>query len=316
MSSRQKPAEAVGRAALSKDRGMASDRPGFWEQMLEQGRSRTLGLVSIYAILVGLYSTLAVWKEYSSFSHLADTPAEIHAAITVVLGWLLVFRTNTAYARWWEARTLWGQLVNIARNTAIKTSQLVNLPEDSRQHIQRVLVAFPYVLRDHLRGESSIERVSKLLPPDMPQRHVPSALIARLYRVLENCRAAGKLDGDELRIIDTDLRAFLDVCGGCERIRNTRIARSYRVFARQCVFFFLATFPWGIVESCGAWTIPLTTIIAYFMLGMETVAEHVEEPFGLDEDDLDLDVLCESIERNVDDIFRTRPFPGERGLDD
>jgi putative membrane protein len=106
-----------------------------------------------------------------------------------------------------------------------------------------------------------------------------------------------------LRVIDAELQELMDVCGACERIRNTRIVASYRAFARQCVLLFLATFPWGIAHDFRLWTIPLTIITAYFMLGLETVAEHIEEPFGLDEDDLDLDVLCETIERTVDQAF-------------
>ena len=83
--------------------------------------------------------------------------------------------------------------------------------------------------------------------------------------------------------------------------------RSYRVFSRQCILLFLLTFPWGIISDFGWWTIPLTTITAYFMIGMEVVAEHVEEPFGIDEDDLDLEGICNTIEHSVKEIFIRKP---------
>ncbi|MCA9060223.1 MAG: hypothetical protein KDA85_17060, partial [Planctomycetaceae bacterium] len=98
----------------------------------------------------------------------------------------------------------------------------------------------------------------------------------------------------------------LDICGGCERIRNTRVVTSYRLFARQCVWLYLITLPWGIVDTFGWWTILLTAMLSYFMLGLEIVAEHVEEPFGLDEDDLDLDGLCRTIEVTTTEIFDRR----------
>jgi putative membrane protein len=113
----------------------------------------------------------------------------------------------------------------------------------------------------------------------------------------------GNIDGQHLIVIDEDLRKLLEIVGGCERIRNTRLARSYRAFARQCVFLYLATLPWGIVHNFGWWTVPLTAILSYFMLGLETVAEHTEEPFGMDEDDLDLEGMCRTIDASVTEIF-------------
>jgi putative membrane protein len=268
--------------------------------------SRTLAKVGLWALAVGAYSTLAVWKEYSDHENLIDLAPEIHAALTVVLGWLLVFRTNTAYARWWEARTLWGALVNSCRNLAAKLGRLANLPTDARERTRQIIVAYPLVLRDHLRGEQSLERVKHLIGEDANAIHVPSALVTRMYAELAWCRKEHHLADVELWVVDDELRTLLQICGGCERIRNTRIVRSYRIFAQQCIILYLATLPWGIVDSFHWWTVPLTIISAYFMLGMETVAEHIEEPFGLDEDDLDLDVLCETIERTVEQIYGDR----------
>ena len=98
----------------------------------------------------------------------------------------------------------------------------------------------------------------------------------------------------------------MDICGGCERIHRTRIVGSYRTFARQCVLLFLLTLPWGIAHDFGWWTIPITIMSSYFMLGLEIVAEHVEEPFGLDEDDLDLDGMSIKIRQSIEEIFSQR----------
>ncbi|WP_437223738.1 bestrophin family ion channel [Planctomicrobium sp. SH661] len=268
--------------------------------------SRTLLHVAIYALLMGVYAAIPATKEVTHFASYGDLPAEVHAALTLVLGWLLVFRTNAAYSRWWEARTLWGQLVNVSRNIAIKLNSLGNIAPGELSEARRLLIGFPPILRDHLRREYNASLGENLVPDSSTLDHLPSELVQRLYVLLNRWRANGQINDFDLRLIDEDAVLLLSVCGGCERIRNTRIVRSYRVFARQCVFLFLATFPWGIANDFRWWTIPLTIITAYFMLGLETVAEHVEEPFGYDEDDLDLDGLCDAISRSVNQIFERR----------
>ena len=270
-------------------------------------RSRTLRTVAWYALGVAAYSLIAVWeKTHSQSGSHVTLPSDLHAAFTLVLGWLLVFRTNSSYARWWEARKLWGTLVNISRNMAIKVADLCKAGDTELNKFRIEIIAFAYGLKDHLRNESQLQKLDGFEAcPDQPS-HVPSYLMTRMYERLSSWKADGFIDGDDLRVLDAEARQFLDICGGCERIRKTRVVRSYRTFARQCVGLYLITFPWGVVDSFRWWTVPLTGIVAYFMLGLETVAEHVEEPFGYDEDDLDLDGLCSTISVTVQEVFDRR----------
>lgn len=269
--------------------------------------SRTLSRVAVYAVLVSVYSVLPAWLETRTrYAEMFDLPSDIHAALTLVLGWLLVFRTNASYGRWWEARTLWGALVNTSRNLAIKVADLVRSPDRDLIGFRTDIVAFPVALRDHLREGAVLQRLPGFEDCSDQPSHVPAYLVTRMYEEFAAWKADGRIDGDELRVLDDESRRLLDICGGCERIRNTRLAWSYRAFARQCVFLVLATLPWGIVDMFHWWAVPLTGIISYFMLGLETVAEHVEEPFGLDEDDLDLDALCRTIDSTVHEIFARR----------
>lgn len=274
------------------------------DTLLPFSHSKTLWEVSSVATLFGIYSLLPIWKDHSPYAKIADLPSELHAALSVVVGWLLVFRTNTAYARWWEARTLWGALVNASRNASVKLSRLVQLPIEERQQVKKLLCYFPFALRDHLRNEGNLDNMPEMKDETNIQ-HIPSIIIARLYERVNIWKAARWIDGDELRVIDAELARYLDICGACERIQRTPIVRSYRYFTRQCVMLLLLTFPWGISNDFGWWTIPLTMLTAYFMVGLETVAEHVEEPFGRDEDDLDLDGLCHTIEHSVQQIMAT-----------
>lgn len=266
----------------------------------------TLLRVGVFAAGVGLYSLLAVWKEHTSYHQVGDLPTDIHAALTLVLGWLLVFRTNASYSRWWEARTLWGRLVNVSRNLAIKVADLVKSDEDDLNRFRIDIVAFAYGLKDHLREGSRLQSLQGFEAcPDHPS-HVPSYLITRMYGEFGSWYRDGRIDGGVLRVLDEEAREFLEICGGCERIHNTRLVRSYRAFAQQCIFVYLLTFPWGVVDHAGWWTVPLSMLAAYFMLGLETVSEHVEQPFGYDADDLDLDGLCETIRVTVQEVFDRR----------
>jgi ion channel-forming bestrophin family protein len=265
--------------------------------------SSTLKQVALLALVMGAYSCLAMWKEFSPYGEFADMPSGIHAAFSLVLGALLVFRTNTAYARWWEARTLWGGLVNASRNLAIKVTTLTQLAESELTKVRGLMVAFPVALRNHLRDEvASIEQIDDEIRA-LKWDHLPAGITREIYNIISRGYADRKLDGDVLRVIDHDLSKLMDICGGCERIHRTRIVGSYRTFARQCVLLFLLTVPWGIAHDFGWWTVPITIMTSYFMLGLEIVAEHVEEPFGLDEDDLDLDILCVKIRQSIEEIF-------------
>lgn len=276
----------------------------FRQHLRELLDSPTLSRVAAYAIVVSAYAVIPAWFDArEKLSMLAGVPSNIHAALTLVLGWLLVFRTNTSYGRWWEARTLWGSLVNTMRNLSLKLVNLIDAPADDLNRLRKILSVFAPVLKDHLRDGALLDDAEVLGDTKVVPRHMPSFLVSLIYARLREWKTSGRIDGQQLIVIDEDLRKLLEIVGGCERIRNTRLARSYRAFARQCVFLYLTTLPWGIVESFGWWTVPITAILSYFMLGLETVAEHTEEPFGMDEDDLDLEGMCHTIDASITEIF-------------
>jgi len=278
----------------------------------------TLGRISLYAGLVGVYSLIPVLKDYLGpllsyfgvspedvikFEDLGDISSDLHTTLGLVLGLLLVFRTNSSYARWWEARILWGRLVNVTRNMAIKFRELTNFGRNDLRELANMIVAFPEALRDHLREEDDFNMFPELEQIDPPPRHIPAYIADLIYRKVIGWKRSGVIDGDELRILDSEIRELMEICGGCERIRRTRLSPSYRLFVRHCITLYLCTLPWGLAAEFDFWTVPLTIILAYFMIGIEVIAHSVEEPFGLDEDDLDLDGLCITIRSTVNEIL-------------
>jgi ion channel-forming bestrophin family protein len=269
------------------------------------GSNRTIIRVTLVALAIGAYSCLSVLKEYTHFSDIADIPSNIHSALSLVLGWLLVFRTNSAYARWWEARTLWGGLVNASRNLALKFTSLTALAPKDVELLSTKLTQFPVELMNHLRAITHPDKNQR------PSEHSPLQTVQEIYAWVGRQRIRGELDGNAMRAIDLELAKLMDICGACERIAKTPFVRSYRIFVRQCIFLVLLTLPWGISNDFSWGTVPLTIIIAYFMIGLEVVAEHVEEPFGYDEDDLDLEGLCKTIETSIKPIFESAALSQE-----
>ncbi|MFM8216566.1 MAG: bestrophin family ion channel, partial [Pirellula sp.] len=189
-------------------------------------KSRTLMTIGSVALAMGLYSLLPILKEYSKYADIGDTPSDLHAALSLVLGWLLVFRTNAAYARWWEARTLWGSLINCCRNLAIKIQEFFpDLSSEERRFLSRHLSEFPKALTYHLRKQKYSGPAFQGATPV----HVPLAISQDVYRWINNRLVDKSMDRGLLRVFDCEASKLMDICGACERIAKTPMVRSYRI---------------------------------------------------------------------------------------
>jgi putative membrane protein len=252
---------------------------------------------------MGGYAGLAVLKPWPPFSHVPDIPGVLDAAAIFAMGMLLVFRTNRAYERWWEARIQWGKLVNVSRNLAVKLRAFAPLDESERQHAASLIVAFSESLMDHLREDIELETLEPFLEGEHPPNHPPSFVSRRIYELLDRWREQGKVSEQTIWMLDREARGLLDVCGACERIKYTLMAQSWRLFTRQCICVYLLVLPWGLYDDFLLWTIPLTVVISYFVIGSEGIAHYIEEPFGHHEDHLDLPELCRTIDKSVSGIL-------------
>ena len=266
------------------------------------GLTHSLKRVWIVAILAGGYSLLALWRRPLSLTEIPLIPPHIETALTFALALLLAFRINRAYERWWEARTLWGTLVNVSRNLAIKVQRLVDIDSAEKREVRDLIVDFSFQLKQHLQRTRSRSRGGDR-PDAEPAEHVPSRTVSQIYAAFDRWHQAGKLPYDLMWILDQECRVLLDVCGGCERIRNTLMSVSWRSLTQQCIVLYLLVMPWGLVNDFGYWTIPISVIVAYLAASCEVLAYYVERPFGDTEDHLDLDSLCDTIATTVTEIF-------------
>lgn len=268
---------------------------------------RLVLLVAIVALYAAVVSIVGALGSKVSFHFEPD----IHSFVGFVLGLLLVFRTNTAYDRWWEARKLWGQLVNDSRNLSVKISRSVNILQGDGLTISRLIVQFAHSLRDSLQDASS-EPILGAGSSMSLTCGSPVEIVCQLYDRVNRWANEGRLDGFEVAALDIHLRSFLEVAGGCERIRRTRLSISYRAFVRQCIFLYLLLLPWCLVESYGLWAIPATIVVSYFMVGIELIAETVEQPFGSSDDHIPLNEICDRLGGSIREIFESRMVPGSK----
>lgn len=223
---------------------------------------------------------------------------EVSAVIGVGLGILLVFRNNTAYDRWWEARKLWGQLINELRNLAIKTRAHAAIDAAERRAFATLLCTFPHALRMRLCGDEGWRQLPGIADPQTTFPHGPGYVAWQIQRALDRWNRAGQL-ADAVRLLDQHARALLEITGACERILNTPLASSYRALTRDGIYLYLLVAPWAVGLDFGWSGIPVVLVAASFLLGVELTAAAIENPFGRAGDDLPLATYCQTIETFV-----------------
>jgi putative membrane protein len=219
---------------------------------------------------------------------------------TVILSLLMSFRNSAAYQRWWEARGLWGQLTNDSRNLAVKCATFVPADALAQSRIGAVLVGFAESLRRHLRDEEPrLRDVPGFEQEQADPAHVPLYLAQRVFAILADWKRAGHIDPAVLWILDAHARGLLDVCGACEKIRTTPLSPSYKGLLRAGLVLNVLASPWLAVPEIGLWGLPIFLLACFFLFGVELIDSIVEEPFGKERDDLNLERFCKGIRDSV-----------------
>ncbi len=278
--------------------------------LLSMHKSDTLKTLGSGMIAMAVYAGIVAYLEIEYFKIDKDSSIRnislIHTLLGFVLSMLLVFRTNTAYDRWWEGRKLLGKMVNDSRNLAIKLHAI--LPEDDKENrdfFKKYLCFFPHLLSRHLSKQSTkMELAQDQQHTEVEQLpHPPNALIWRIQNQVQKLYREGVITGDQLIILDTQLSGFLDVCGGCERIKNTPIPYSYSSFTKKFIVIYVITLPIAYAMSIGYMMTLLTVFVFYVLMSLEVLAEEIEEPFNNEENDLPMELIAQNIERNIIRIF-------------
>jgi putative membrane protein len=232
-------------------------------------------------------------------------PLTIHSLVGVALGLLLVFRTNASYDRFWEARKLWGALINVTRQLARQArTYLVDDPA-LRDEVLGWTAAFGHALRHRLQGTPpALGPAGNLLNAEATAAVLASplpvfAVVERLGSCLARARETG-LVTDQLHLgLEQELGHLLDILGGCERIHNTPLPFAYVVHLRRAVILYCFTLPFALVKDFGWVTVLDTLAVAYIFFGIEELGVEIEDPFGRDDNDLPLEQYCGVVDRDV-----------------
>ncbi len=291
---------------------MIQYNPKAWFSLILHSYSRhvmrTLQPVLLFmAIYSGIccYLILDVFRLHEKEFH---STIGMHSLLGIVLGLFLVFRTNSAYDRWWEGRKLWGSLVNNTRNLAHKLNAILPLEDrENRLYLKIMIQNFVFSVKEHVRHGVKLDDLepagNDFHLKFKNVKHIPNRIVSLLYERINDLYVKKEISGDQLFLVDKELKEFSDIQGATERIKNTPIPYSYSMYIKKFIFIYLITLPFGFVTLIEYLTIPVVILISFVIFSVELIAEEIEDPFGKDVNDLPTDDLTDKIHQNLDEIM-------------
>jgi len=268
-------------------------------------------------------ATLVTWSHGDLWDLKITLSTIPFTLIGLPLSIFLGFRNNSAYDRFWEGRKLWGGLVLLCRNLARQCVGLIDDPrpavaanglQDVRVRMVQRAIAFVQVLRDRLRGQPTDPAIAaRLLATEyaemMNAANKPDFLMLAMGADLQRCIRERKIEPCLAANIDTTLSSMTAAAASCERIKNTPIPFSYTLLLHRTAYLYCFLLPFGLVDSIGFMTPFVVAIVAYTFFGLDALGDELEEPFGLDPNDLPLDALCRAIEIDLLSALRAEQLP-------
>ncbi|MBD3636276.1 MAG: hypothetical protein HUJ25_02955 [Crocinitomicaceae bacterium] len=288
---------------------MIKYNPKIWfRHIFKISRTDTLFLMWKELVMISLATAGISWYklEYFPKSDMVDSLMGVYSLVGFVLSLLLVFRTNTAYDRWWEGRKKWGELVNNTRNFAIKVASMTTSKEID-EFFARMIPNYAFAMKEHLREGVDLDEL-ELTPEEEKEleaiAHKPSYIAKWMYAKLDQMKADGDLTQEEFLSMDTNLKTFSDIIGACERIKNTPLPYSYSNFMKKFIFIYVCTMPLAFVNAFGYYSVLITVFVFYVLVSLEILAEEIEDPFGNDPNDLPTDELSQKIRDNIKELLK------------
>ena len=229
----------------------------------------------------------------------------------------LAFRANAAYGRWWEARQLWGSLVNTSR--AIARQALTALDVDPHDGEKKKLrddivihqVAFVHALRCHLRKQNALPELYGLLGPERADtlrlyKNIPNVLTLRIGELLQEARQRGMIDSMRWTALDGSLTTLANIQGACERIKNTPLPRQFSSLPSVLVDAFCWLVPLGLVAGLGLVTPVASTLISFILIALDASSSAIEDPFENTVNDTPMTALSRGIELTLREMINQR----------
>lgn len=290
----------------------------WWQALRHFHRSTVIRQLLTRVAIVGLYNSAIAICNLRLHLHLLSISREYFSFLGILLSLLLVFRTNTAYDRYYEGRRVWGQLVSQCRGLAIELNAV--LPRDavaSRRYFAALISNYPFALKGSLRSEMKFEQMEAT--PDITERlrtaeNVATTLLSVLQESVEQLRQVEIICDTHLLTLKPHFLEMMSISGICERIKATPIPFSYTFFIKAYVLTFIGVMPFVLLATSGYFMIPIAMFGAYALLGLEMIGEEIENPFGLDSNDLPLTQLSHKIRVSVHDVLRVELSEQKKAL--
>lgn len=291
-------------------------RKGFWREAIAIHGSVTIKVlpsILSFGVIASLIVAIAsFFKHRYGISYAFDLSPFAFAG--AVLGILIVIRLNAGYDRWWEARSVWGGIVNQCRNLVI--SALAFGPPDHqwRESLTHWVAAFPHVARDSLRAKQPCAELVRLIGPDQLKllakaNHPPSFIAFRIGELLRDAHLRLGMDGFSFIQLDRERTILMEHIGACERILATPLPRIYSITIRRFLFLFLVLLPIALLQqSDKLWSIPLIImLVSYPLLTLDQIGVELENPFSVGcLSHLPIDELVAKLEANLLDLSNTQ----------
>ena len=292
-----------------------------WFQELSRWQGSVIPVI-LPKVLLFMVMSVGITGLYVQGINLA-LPIKSGLIPSIVLGLLLVFRTNTAYDRFWEGRKLWGSLINNVRNLSrliwVAVQEKNHEDRLAKQQALRLLEAFAIAMKLHLRGEKVNQELVPLMSPDFYEtlqhiNHPPLEIAFWISDYLQQQSNRDRINPYQLNAMFQLLDDMVDTLGACERILKNPIPAAYAIHLKQLVFLYCLTLPFELVDQLVWFTAPLVGLVSFAIFGIEAIGVEIENPFGYDANDLPLDQICQTIQRNLEDLIRFTPDddPGKR----
>ncbi|GAB3335864.1 bestrophin family ion channel [Larkinella ripae] len=259
------------------------------------------------ALLIFLFANMVVLAKFFFHLRYLTIPIAIPTLLGSCISLLLAFRSNQAYDRWWEARIIWGAIVNDSRSF-IRQLQMFLPDSSNRQPLLQGFVqrhcAWCFVLGDSLRGQEIAGRLREFLPDGTAERlltadNVPNAILVEQGLVISQLYREGQLTDFQMTHLSTTLNNLTDSMGRCERIRNTPFPRTYTFNLQLFIYMFSAILPFCFEADLFYLDVPLVTIISCGFLLVEKSGIQLQNPFGTTPTDTAMTTIARNIEINI-----------------
>lgn len=262
-----------------------------------------LGLVAAYTIVFEIFHHYFVTLP-------VDIPIAIPTMIGTIISLLLAFKSNQAYDRWWEARIVWGAVVNDSRTLIRQVLTFYKDPDFSvkasefKENFAKRQIAWCYSLGQSLRNRDAIKPLNGLLSEEeikyiKNHQNVPNAILMLHARDLRNAKNDKRINMYQQVEIDNTLSRLCDEMGKCERIKNTIFPTTYSMYIRLTLCLFILLLPFGLTSVLSWFAIPLITAIAGAFFLIEKMAIHLQDPFENRPTDTPVTTIANTIEKNI-----------------